>query len=434
MPAVLRLLLLICVISFDVQASPRIQHWTLDNGARVYFVETHQLPMVQFSVAFDAGSARDPASLNGVARFVSEMLDEGTIGLDGPLIAEQFESVGAEFSNGNGRDMSVFQLRSLTDEHLLTPAVDLFAKVIQQPTFPTDALSRVRDRILVGLKRQQQSPGRVVSRTFYENLFKNHPYSNPPSGVAEDVARIKRANLVDFHNQFFVGTNVVIAIVGDLDTAQARFWADTMVGQLPPGKTPVKLMEAPLPPAQAEALNVSFPSTQTHLMMGQIGMKQSDPDYFPLYIGNYILGGGGLISRLSDELREKRGLTYSASSYFRPMRQNGPFIINLQTRNDQGSLAEELAVETVTEFVRHGPTQDELDAAKKNIIGGFPLRFDSNRKITGNVLSIAFYDLPLDYMSTFPDRVNRVTLEQVREAFQRRVFPNRLLRVVLGGD
>lgn len=427
------ILLLFSFFGLAAQASPQIQHWTLDNGARAYFVETHQLPMVQFSVGFDAGSARDPASLNGVARFVSAMLEEGAAELDGPMIAERFESIGAEFSNGNGRDMSVFDLRSLTDKRLLEAAVDVFAKVIRQPTFPVDAMPRVRDRMLIGLKRQQQSPGSVVSRTFYENLFKDHPYSNQPSGQADDVARIERADLVDFHNQFFVGANAVIAIVGDLDMAQAQFWADQIVGQLPSGEKPTKLVAAPQHPAHAQVLNVSFPSTQTHLMMGQVGMRRSDPDYFPLYIGNYILGGSGLISQLSEELREKRGLTYSASSYFIPMQQNGPFIINLQTRNDQGPQAEQLAIETVTEFVQNGPTQEELDAAKKNITGGFPLRFDSNRKVAANVLNIAFYDLPLDYMSTFPDRVNSVTLEQVKDAFQRRVFPDRLLRVVLGG-
>ena len=425
------ILILFSLIGFDVQASPEIKHWTLTNGARVYFVETHQLPMVQFSVGFDAGSARDPVSLKGVARFVSAMLEEGAAGLNSIQIAEKFESVGAEFSSGNGRDMTVFDLRSLTDKNLLEPAVDVFSKVIQQPTFPADAISRVRNRMLTGLKRQQQSPGSVVSRTFYQNLFRGHPYSNPPSGEMEDVKRIGRDDLVDFHNRFFVGNNVVIAIVGDLMVSEARHWADTIIGGLPSGTSPPKLVEPPA--VHAQVLNVPFDSTQTHLMMGQVGMRQNDPDYFPLYIGNYILGGSGLISRLSDELREKRGLTYSAYSYFIPMQQYGPFIINLQTRNDQGSVAEELALQTVTKFVANGPTQEELNAAKQNITGGYPLRFDSNSKIAGSVLNIAFYGLPLDYMDTFTDRVNAVTLEQVKKTFQRRVFPDQLLRVVLGG-
>lgn len=428
-----KVLCLLGLLSLDALAAPQIQHWTLANGARVYFVETHQLPMVQFAVGFDAGSARDPATRKGVARFVSSMIDEGTDGLDSIEIAERFESVGAEFSRGSGREMSVFELRSLTDEPLLSTAVDVFAKIIQQPAFPPDAIARVRDRILTGLQRQQQSPGRIVSRTFYENLFKDHPYGNPPAGDAEDVALIVRADLVDFHRRLFVGANSVIVIVGDLSSTQAGVWADAIVGGLPSGTAPPRLTAAPTQSRQAQVLKVPFPSTQTHLMMGQIGMKRSDPDYFPLYIGNYILGGSGLISRLSDELREKRGLTYSAYSYFIPMRQNGPFIINLQTRNEQGVKAEHLALQTVTEFVQTGPTGEELEAAKQNITGGFPLRFDSNTKIAGSVLNIAFYGLPLDYMSTFTAKVSAVTTEQVKDAFQRRVFPDRLLRVAVGG-
>ena len=427
------ILLVVGLISFDLQAMPDIQHWTLANGARAYFVETHQLPMVQFSVAFDAGSARDPASRKGLARFVSAMLDEGVSDMNGTQIAAQFESVGAEFSGGNGRDMSVLELRSLSDESLLAPAVDMFAEVIQRPTFPAQAMARVRDRMLTGLKRQQQSPGSVVSRAFYDNLFNNHPYSNHPSGEPQDVTRVTRADLIDFHNQYFVGANAVIVIVGDLDPKQARRWVNAIVGRLPPGEAPAKLAAVPVGPEQSLLLNVSFPSTQTHFMIGQVGIRQSDPDYFPLYIGNYTLGGGGLVSRLSNELREKRGLTYSVNSYFLPMRERGPFVINLQTRNDRGPQAERLAIQTVTDFVQNGPSQAELDAAKKNISGAFPLRLDSNARIADVILNIAFYELPLDYVSTFPEKVNAVTLQQVREAFRRRVFPDRLLRVVLGG-
>ncbi|MDJ0956385.1 MAG: pitrilysin family protein [Arenicellales bacterium] len=420
------------ILSLDAIAAPDIQRWTLDNGARVYFVETHQIPMVQFAVGFDAGSARDPKALKGLARFVSDMIEEGAEGMDGETIALELESVGAQYSNGNGRDMSVFELRSLSEEQILESAVQVFANILQNPTFPANAMERIRDRMLVGLKQQLQSPGSVVSRAFYTNLFKNHPYSNPPSGEAEEVARIERGDLINFHRRYFVGANAVIAIVGDLNEKQARIWASKIVGGLPAGTAPDKLDDVS-PSAQDDVLNISFPSSQTHMMIGQVGIRRNDPDYFPLYIGNYILGGSGLISRLSGEIREQRGLAYSVYSYFIPMQQNGPFIINLQTRNDNGALAEELVSQTVTEFVQRGPTQEELDAAKKNITGSFPLRINSNKKIADNLLSIAFYDLPLDYLETYSEKVNSVTLEQVKESFQRRVFPDRLLRVFVGG-
>ena len=432
MRSIAKVLCLFGILSLDAVAAPDIQHWSLDNGAQIYFVETHQIPMVQFAVGFDAGSARDPKSLKGLARFVSDMIEEGAEGMDSDMIAQRLESVGAQYSNGNGRDMSVFELRSLSDEQTLESAVQVFADILQKPSFPADAVERIRDRMLVGLRQQLQSPGSVVSRAFYTNLFKNHPYSNPPSGEAEEVARIDRNDLINFHRRYFVGANAVLAIVGDLSEEQARFWANKIVGGLPTGDTPEKLDDVPQSD-QDDVLTIPFPSSQTHMMIGQIGIRRDDPDYFPLYVGNYILGGSGLISRLSGEIRQERGLAYSVYSYFIPMQQNGPFIINLQTRNDNGALAEELVSQTVTEFVQRGPTQEELDVAKKNITGSFPLRINSNKKIANNLLSIAFYDLPLDYLETYSEKVNSVTLEQVKEAFKSRVFPDRLLRVFVGG-
>ncbi len=178
---------------------------------------------------------------------------------------------------------------------------------------------------------------------------------------------------------------------------------------------------------------IAFPSNQSHLLLGQPGVSRYDPDYFPLYVGNYILGGSGLISRLAVEIRENRGLAYSVYSYFLPMRERGPFIIGLQTRNDQTKLAEKVTRDTVSKFVKSGPTAEELDSAKKHITGGFPLLLDSNRKIAGNLLTIGFYDLPLDYLDTYAQKIEAVTIEHVRDAFRRRLDPERLVRVVVGG-
>jgi zinc protease len=426
-------LLMIAAVSLDTLASPQIHHWTMANGARAYFVETHQIPMVQFAVGFDAGSARDPGKLKGVANFVNEMVEEGAADMDGALVAERLESVGAEFSAWSGRDMSVFELRSLSDELLLGPAVEVFSKLMQKPTFPADAIERTRDSILVSLKRKEQSPGSVASLAFYGYLYKDHPYGSPASGMENGVRNIKRRDLLDFYREYFVGANVVIAIVGDLSIDQARSWADHIAGGLSRGAKP-----DPIPEAgqlnKNHSLNIEFPSSQTHLMMGQVGIARDDPDYFPLYVGNHILGGSGLISRLALDIREERGLVYSVSSYFYPMREPGPFLISLQTRNDQAAMTEGLSMDTLRGFVDQGPTLEELESARKNITGGFPLRISSNKKIASNILSIAFYELPLDYLSTFSENINNVTLEQVKDAFQRRVSPDRFLHVLVGGN
>ena len=413
-------------------ASSQIAHWTTDNGARVYFVETHQIPMVQLTLGFDAGSARDPVSLPGLSGMVKSMLEEGAGDMGADMISDGFESVGAEYSAGSGRDSAIFELRSLSERAILDQAVDVFGKVIRQPSFPPDAMERIRERTLIGLKRTEQSPQGVISRAFYGALYKDHPYGHSPLGEEESVRRITRQDLVNVHREFYVGENAVVVIVGALPPEQARARAAEVVGSLPPGKKPLPVPEvsgANVP----ETVTKSFPSSQTHLLMGQVGIARDDPDFFPLYVGNYILGGNGLISRLATTIREDRGLAYSVYSAFSPMKQRGPFVINLQTRNDQADLAEELSIDVLRQFIDTGPDPAELEAAKGNIIGGFPLRLSSNGKIASNVLSIAFYGLPLDYLDTYSERIEAVDLEQIKSAFRRRVLPGRFLTVRVGG-
>lgn len=178
---------------------------------------------------------------------------------------------------------------------------------------------------------------------------------------------------------------------------------------------------------------IPHPSTQAHILIGQPGLRRKDPDYFPLWLGNYVLGGGGFSSRLSDEIRQKRGFAYSTYSYFNPLATEGPFQIGLQTRKQQSGQALEVAQRVLADFVENGPTQEELDNAKQNILGGFPLRIDSNGKILEYLSVIGFYDLPLDYLDQFPARIDAVTLEQVRDAWRRRVHPERMVTVVVAG-
>ena len=183
----------------------------------------------------------------------------------------------------------------------------------------------------------------------------------------------------------------------------------------------------------ARQKQIEFPASQSHVYLGQPGVRRGDPDYFPLYVGNYILGGGGLVSRLSEEVREKNGLSYSVYSYFLPLRQPGPLTMGLQTKNTQRDKALQLMRQVLVDFIDKGPTEKELVAAKKNITGGFPLRLDSNGKIAENLAVISFYGLPLTYLDEFIPRVESVTVEQIRDAFRRRIDPQRMVTVMVGG-
>ncbi|HEY5683024.1 MAG TPA: pitrilysin family protein [Sulfuricaulis sp.] len=415
----------------SVTASVKIEHWTLGNGAHAYFVESHELPMLQVRVVFDAGSSRDPADKAGVAMLTAAMLDEGTKGLSANDIAVRFESVGAEFGTGVDRDMASISLRSLSDSALLDTALDLLAQLLAAPSFPTADLELKRAQSLVALQKDAQSPGAIAAKTFYHELYGQHPYASDPLGDEKSLKTITREDLMTFHRRYYVGANARVVIVGDASKRQARKIAERVVGKLPAGKVP-----APLPPVRklftGWQKHVVFPATQTHVNMGHPGMRRGDPDYFPLYVGNYILGGGGLVSRLSVEVREKQGLSYSVYSYFLPLRMPGPLSIGLQTKNTQRDQAIKLVRHVLTKFVTEGPTEKELEAAKKHLTGSFPLRIDSNGKIAEYLAVIAFYDLPLNYLDSFITRIEAVTLKQIRDAFRRRVRPEHMVTVTVG--
>lgn len=425
------LVLLLWMLASSAQAARiDIQHWETANGARVYFVPAMELPMVDVQIVFDAGSARDGAH-PGLAQLASRMLGEGAGDMDADDIAERFAALGAQFSTDAQRDMAVLDLRSLSDEAYLGPALDTLATVVRSPAFPPPALERERKRLLIDLRTAEQSPGDIADNAFFHAVYGSHAYGSPMLGSNESVEALTRGDLESFHRDYYVARNAVIAIVGALSRAQAEQVAERALGSLPSGSAAARVAGV-TGERQAQRIHIDFPSSQTHVLAGQPGMSRLDPDYFPLYVGNHVLGGSGLVSRVSEQVREKRGLAYSAYSYFSPMRAEGPFILGLQTRNDQAEQALAVLFDTLTAFIDEGPTDKELVAAKKNITGSFPLRIASNRNIVGNLAVIGFYGLPLDYLDTFSDRVEAVSGDQIRDAFRRRIDPATMVTVTVG--
>jgi zinc protease len=426
------LLAVLCVAAWPAPAMPPIQHWETANGARVYYVPAPELPMVDIRIIFDAGGARD-GKAPGLAALTNALLDQGAAGADANRVAERFEDVGAQLNTGSLRDMAWLGLRTLTDRPLMAQAVTAFTDVLTRPDFRSGDLQRERQRMLVALQLQQQKPDAVAEKAFYRALYGNHPYGSPPEGTTESVSSLSREDILAFYQQYYVARNAVIGIVGAVAREEAEKLAEGILKSLPPGKAP-----EPLPPVPdlnaANEVVVPFPSTQTHVLMGRPGVARGDPDYFSLYVGNYIFGGGGLVSLLSNEIREDRGLSYSVYSQFVPMARKGPFELGLQTRNDQVEEAISVARETLVRYLDEGPSEKELDAAKKHITGGYALRIDSNGKILEYLGAIGFYHLPLDYLETFNARIEAVTREDVKAAFRRRILPDQLVTVVVGGE
>ncbi len=429
----------LCVLGLllnSAQATPQIQHWQTDSGARVYFVPVDDIPMVDVRIVFDAGSARDgftPRKLAGTALMTNGLLAEGAAGKSAQQLAENFAAVGAVFSNGALKDMAWLSLRSLREDKYLQPALSNLQAILNQPDFPAQAFQRERERLKIAVKAKKQSPGTIASERFYQELYGDHPYASPSEGTEQSLTQLTRHDLQQFYQQYYVARNAVISVVGQLTRAQAEQLVDQLLSELPAGQAAAAL--PPVQPlAEAKTVQIDFPSAQSTVLMGQVGMARGDADYFALYLANHAFGGSGFGSRLMDEVREKRGLAYSTYSYFSPMAKAGPFQIGLQTRNDQVEQALQVVRQALHDYIAEGPGEDELQDSLKNITGGFPLRIDSNKKIVEYLSMIGFYQLPLDYLDTFVSRVNQQSRDQVHAALQRRLHEDKMLTIIVGGN
>ncbi|MFN3543525.1 MAG: M16 family metallopeptidase [Thiobacillus sp.] len=414
-----------------VQAALPIQHWQTPQGARVYFVESRELPMLDVAVDFPAGSARDPAGRAGLARLTHALLDQGAGGLSDTVIAHRLADVGAVLSGNFDRDRAGVKLRTLSSARERDAALDVLVRVVQRPDFPQAVLQRERQRLIASIREAEADPGSVVDRAFFRALYGAHPYGRDPDGEPAELARLTRRDLVNFYRTHYSAPNAVIAIMGDASRAEAEALAERIAAGLS-NSPALPALPAPQAPGASET-RLPHPSTQSHVRVGALGIARSDPDFFPLFVGNYVLGGGGFDSQLLKEVRDKRGFAYSAFSYFAPMGATGPFQLGLQTKGEQTDDALKVARETLAAFIANGPSEAELTQAKSNLTGGFPLRIDSNRKILDYLSMIGFYRLPLDYLDTWVDQVNAVDVAKVKAAFARRIDPNRMVTVVVGG-
>ena len=426
--------ILLAAAALPARAILPIQNWQTASGARVYFVENHDLPMLDISVEFPAGAGYDRPEKAGLASMVVRMLNRGVDGLSEDDIARRVADIGAQLGGRFDSDRGGMALRTLSNERERRPALDLFARILRNPTFPSEVLEREKVRLIGSIKEADTQPGTIAALEFQRLVFRDHPYALRSSGEVATVEKFARADLVEFYRRHYAARYAVVTMIGDVTRAQAEAIAEEVTRGLPPGEGAEPAL-APVAELGAGTMrSIAHHATQAHILIGAPGMRRGDPDYFPLLVGNHVLGGGGFTSRITDEVRQKRGLAYSAYSYFSPLQREGPFQIGMQTQRSQAQEALAVARATLAEFVKSGPTEKELVAAKQNIIGGFPLRIDSNRKIHDNLAVIGFYRLPLTYLEDFSKNVERVTVADVADAFRRRVHPDRMVTVVVAGD
>jgi zinc protease len=426
----MRVLVLLLLFVSSAQAKLDIKHWTTPEGAKVFFAQTKGLPILDIQLNFDAAASRDGDQF-GLASLTSALLGTATQYHNEEQIINAFEAVGAQFSNNSLKDMSIVSLRTLTRQPILKKSLDTFTEVIAQPSFEQTYLTREKRQTLRAIEADKQAPASVASLAFDKVVFADHPYAHAKIGTQETISQISLKDIKRHYQQYYVARNLTIALVGDISKVQAKQIARQISHGLNVGKK-AKVNSIVLPLEQLQTIHIEFPSKQTHLLIGQAGINRSHPDYYPLYLGNHIFGGSGLTSILSDEIREKKGLAYSAYSYFTKMQSNGFFMMRMQTKNSQTKEAKKIAIRTLKYFITHPMTQQQLQDGKDNIIGGFALETASNANILTYLSIIGFYNLPLDYLSGFTDKIKGISAEDIQKSYKRLIDMDKLIVLSVG--
>jgi zinc protease len=412
------------LLTASAQAILPIQHWTTAQGVRVYFVEAPTIPMLDVQVDFDAGNRFDKKEKAGVSDLANAMLGKGVAahgnaaGLNESQIAEGFANLGALRGGSASEDRASITLRTLSSEPERVEALALLAQLIAYPSFPESVLSREKERLIQAIKEAETKPETIANKTYAALLYGNHPYGF--DSTVASIAALSIADLKQFYANYYTRDRVVVSMVGAISRAQAEKIAEQLTINLKPKGIAASPLPSIAKPAATDK-RIEHPASQSHIFVGTTGIARGNPDYFALLVANYSLGGGGFVSRLYKEVRENRGLAYSVYSYF-----------GLQTKREETGNALNVVKDTLGKFVETGPTVDETDAAKSNLVGGFSLRIDNNRKILDNVAAVGFYKLPIDYLDTWTSKIQSVTRDQAHAAFRKYVDPKQLVTVVVG--
>jgi zinc protease len=427
---ILILFLSILSINCCAKSSTKIQNWYTSCGTKVLFIERHELPIFDLNVSFYAGSIFDEKNF-GLANFVSATLNTGAKNLTADEIADGFDNLGALFYNYADKDSNQVTLRCLSDKSILKNSLLLFAKVLTEASFPEKEINRVRKQLLTFIEKKKQQPSSMAYDEFFQELYQDFPYSHPTIGTEKTIALINRKLIQDFYHKYYTARNAVITIVGDVSRKQAEELSEELTAKMQLGEKIPRIKAKPKNP-KAITKQQEFPSTQTNVIIGQLGIARSDPDYFPLYVGNHILGAATMTSELFLKVREKLGLVYSIYSNFFSGVYQGSFLLYFSSSNEKVDKALQVSLKTLSDFMKNGPTTKELLMAKKNLVGTFPLQLASNSAAIDALREVAFYDLPLDYFATYIEKINAVTLKDIQDSFKRHINLNDMVIIKVG--
>ena len=419
----------LAALALPASAGPIAHREVLPNGVVLLVAERPAIPIVVLRVYVRAGSVYDPADAGGLANLTADLLTRGTAKRTGPELDRAIEFVGGSLEGDAGRDGAAVALSVLKKD--LTLGLDLLAEVLLQPTFPEAELKRRSEEVAAGIERSEQDPQTVAGRAIAELIFPGHPYSRPVLGTVESVRRLTREQVVAFHRENYRPDGAIIAVVGDVTRDEVRRELMARLGAWSGPTSPRPL----IPPAPAsppvESRRIERELTQATVSLARPGIRQDHPDYFPLVVANYILGGGSA-SRLYTKVREERGLAYSVYSGLGPGRYGASYFVGLQTRLEAVDDAVRLVKEEMGRMGRESVTSRELDSAKSYLIGSYPLRTDTSGKMAGLLVSVEENELGLDWPDRFKVGISRVTAADVRRVATTYMDSATLSSVIVG--
>lgn len=424
-------LLVALLLTKHSDASQRkVERFITKNGMTILLLERDSLPFITVNVTIRAGSVFEPAEKAGLASLTADLLTEGTKGRSASQISEEIDFIGGSLSSSGGIDYSSASLKVLSKDS--EKGFDLLSDILRRPSFPDTEIERSMSQIKAGIISKEDDPSTVASEAFNKALFGEHPYARSADGTLESLENIARKDIIDFHKKLYRPNNVIMAVVGDIDK---RALKKLLKKYFAPWEKKTVPLPEPIKAVQVKGRKVEIIDkriSQANVQLGYIGIKREDPDFYASYVMNYILGGGGFVSRLMTEIRDNRGLVYSVYSYFNPLKDPGPFKIGLQTKNESAKEAIEESLSQLKKIRDKGIREEELRSAKDYIVGSFPLRFTSNAKIASYITYIEIYNLGLDYLDKFPEIIEALTVDDINRVAKKYIHPEDYLLVVVG--
>ncbi|HSB05315.1 MAG TPA: pitrilysin family protein [Thermodesulfobacteriota bacterium] len=417
------------VLACPLHAMPPVQRMVLPNHLLLLVSEDHSLPFVTMQLLVDSGSRRDPPEQEGLAYLTSRGLLLGTAKHTVVQMNEELDFIGAVLNASSGRDYATVSLRVLKKD--LDKGLDLLIEAMTQPTFPEDEIRREIEKTLARIQSAEDQPGEVAEKEFQKALFLKNPYGHPVEGTKESIPRLKREDLLQFFKTYYHPNNIILTLVGDMTPEEVKAKILPRLEKWPANEIPKESLDITLA-KEPKTIRIDRAITQANIILGHAGVSRGNPDYYAISVMNYILGGGGFASRLTEEIRNKRGLAYAVESYFDPGKYPGAFQIVLQTKNASAREAISLAIEQMDRIRKEPVSEKELEGAQKYLIGSFPTRFDTQAKLANFLTQIEYYGLGLDYPQKYPSLIRAITREEILRDAKTYLHPENLILVIVG--